>query len=142
MPGATSSVLLSRDEFRTQVLARSKGACVLCHAPAVDAHHILDRKLYPDGGYYLSNGAAVCAQCHFLCEYTQVSVEDVRLACGIVDPVLPPGLDPGVVYDKWGNRIWPSGLRSAGPLVNDRGMRKALCRGGLMGALMMDGYWE
>ena len=40
---------------------RAHGRCVLCDAVAVDAHHVLDRKLYPDGGYYLGNGAAVCS---------------------------------------------------------------------------------
>lgn len=134
--------LLSRSDFKDQVFARSKGLCVLCGAPAVDAHHILDRKLYPDGGYYLSNGAAVCAPCHLDCEHTRVSVEQVRQAAGIPNPVLPPGLDPTALYDKWGNRLWPSGLRSAGPLASDDGMRRALAAGGVLGFLMPADYLE
>ena len=30
----------------------------------VDAHHIMDRRLWKDGGYYLSNGAALCSKHH------------------------------------------------------------------------------
>lgn len=134
--------LLSRDQFRERVFTRSSGACVLCCAPAVDANHILDRKLYPDGGYYLSNGAAVCGDCHLDCEYTRVSVGRVRQAAGITDPVLPPGFEQTAIYDKWGNRQWASGLRSAGPLEQDAGMRRALAAGGVLGQLMPAYYGE
>ena len=41
--------LLSRTDFDALVKHRSHGRCVLCGVPAVDAHHVLDRKLYPDG---------------------------------------------------------------------------------------------
>lgn len=134
--------LLSRDQFRERIFARSLGACVLCGKPAADAHHILERKLYPDGGYYLSNGAAVCEQCHLDCEYTRVSVERVRQAAGITDPVLPPGFGLDTIYDKWGNRQWSSGLRSVGPLEQDTGMRRALAAGGVLGLLMPAAYRE
>lgn len=34
--------------------------CVFCKKPATEVHHILDRKLFDDGGYYENNGASVC----------------------------------------------------------------------------------
>ncbi len=134
--------LLTREAFNAQVFARSKGKCVRCSAPAVDAHHVLERKLFLDSGYYLSNGAAVCGQCHLACEYTTLSVEQVRELAGIQTPVLPAGVPPGQVVDKWGNRVWPSGLRSEGPLAQDTGMRRALAAGGFLGLLMPANYTE
>ena len=134
--------LLTREAFNAKVFARSAGKCVRCGAPAVDAHHVLERKLFPDGGYYLSNGAAVCGPCHLDCEYTTLSVERVRELAGIQSPVLPPGIFPGDTVDKWGNRLWPSGLRSEGPLAQDTGMRRALAAGGFLGLLMPSDYTE
>jgi hypothetical protein len=124
--------LLSREDFKIQVLARSRGKCVFCGAPAVDAHHILDRKLFVDGGYRLSNGAAVCAEHHWRCETTELSVEAVIAACGLSAPYLPEGFDPARRYDKWGNEILQGDWRLAGPLFNDDGARKALAKGGVL----------
>ncbi len=121
--------LLTREMFKSQVLAASAGRCVLCARPAVDAHHILERKLFMDGGYRLSNGAAVCSECHWRCETTEISVEAVLVACGRQTPLLPEGFDPTRHYDKWGNEILPNGRRRPGPLFNDPGARKALQKG-------------
>lgn len=134
--------LLSRAEFKAKVFARSAEKCVFCGLAAVDAHHILERKLFSDGGYYLANGAAVCDRHHWACETTELSVETVRRQCGIDKPHLPPGFEAGALYDKWGNRIWPSGLRSWGPLQGDTGARKALAAGGFLGRLMPPDYTE
>lgn len=118
--------LLTREKFKEEVFARSKGKCVFCDAIAVDAHHILDRKLFPDGGYYLSNGAAVCEDHHLECEYTVISVEEVREKAGITEYVLPPGFFQKVTYDKWGNLVNLDGTRCAGPIFEDTGCQKAL----------------
>jgi len=48
-----SDQLLTRDEFREGVFARDRHTCVNCRKPGVDAHHIMERRLFPDGGYYL-----------------------------------------------------------------------------------------
>ena len=58
--------LLTRTEFRTIGLKRFGGLCCVpgCKQQAVDAHHIMDRKLWKDGGYYLSNCAPLCAKHH------------------------------------------------------------------------------
>lgn len=137
-----SRKLLSREAFKAEVFRRNAGRCVFCELCAADAHHILERKLFADGGYYVDNGAAVCESHHLLCERTVLSVEQVRAAAGISEVVLPEDFDPRVAYDKWGNRLWPSGLRSWGPLQHDTGARRALAAGGFLGCMMPSEYCE
>lgn len=124
--------LLAREEFKRAVFARDRGACVICGAPAVDAHHIIDRKLFSDGGYYLGNGASLCSHCHLQAEMTTISVETIRAVCAIATPVLPEGLDPTQDYDKCGNALIAGGLRRPGPMFQDDGARKILARAGLL----------
>lgn len=130
-------VLLDREAFRAAAFARDGGRCVLCGAPAADAHHILERRLFRSererGGYFLDNGASVCAACHLACELTTVSVEEVRRACGIEHAVVPEHLDPDRSYDKWGNPVLADGRRLRGELFDDPSVRKALARGGVLG---------
>ncbi len=126
------AILLSRDDFREGVLARDGHKCVICGEPAVDAHHIIERRLFPDGGYYLENGASVCARHHWQCEMTTISVERVREACGILKPVLPPHLYDDQIYDKWGNIVMPNGRRLKGELFFDESVQKVLDEGGAL----------
>ena len=121
--------LLSREDFKRLVLAASAGRCVLCLKPASAAHHIMERKLFSDGGYRLSNGAAVCDECHWRCETTEISVEQVLCARGLESPLLPEGLSVHKSYDKWGNEVLPDGRRLPGPLFEDPGVQKALRKG-------------
>ena len=123
---------LERARFRAEAFRRDGGRCVLCGAPAEDAHHILDRKLWPDGGNHLGNAASVCGPCHLRCEMTLVSVPDIRRASGIGRPTVPPGMDPGTETDKWGNPVLPDGRRLPGPLFTDDGCRRILARGGVL----------
>jgi hypothetical protein len=99
--------LLTREEFRKQVFERDKYCCVICKTPGndstLDPHHILDRKLFDDNGYYLSNGASLCEECHIKAERCELSVEEIREAAGIKNIILPSNLKVGVIYDKWGN---------------------------------------
>lgn len=118
--------LLTRDDFREGVFARDKHKCVFCGEPAQDAHHILERRLWPDGGYYLDNGASVCGKHHIMCETTELSVEDVRIACGILKPIIPPHLYDDQVYDKWGNPVMPNGTRLKGELFFDESVQKVI----------------
>lgn len=124
--------LLSRTEFNEQVFGRDNHKCVMCGEPAIDAHHILDRKLFSDGGYYLSNGASVCSSCHYKCEKTIISVEEVRQACGIKEPCLPENLSHDKEYDKWGNEVLENGYRNQGVLFFDDGVQKILKKAGLI----------
>lgn len=128
----THTGLMSRQAFGAAVFARDRHRCMACGAPAVDAHHILDRKLFADGGYYLDNGASVCSPCHLEAEKTLLSVEALRAACGIADPPLPEGFREGAVYDKWGNEILADGRRLPGPMIDDDGARKILAQAGIL----------
>jgi hypothetical protein len=126
--------LLTRDEFREKVFARDGHKCVFCGKPAVDAHHILERRLWGESqGYYLSNGASVCEEHHIMCETTELSVEDVRQACKIEKFVIPDHLYDGHIYDKWGNLILDNGQRMKGELFNDESVQKILKKGGKLG---------
>ena len=71
--------LLSREEFKKQTFARTSDKCCCpgCTNEAVDAHHIMDRKLWSDGGYYLSNGAALCSDCHLKAEHGEYTPKDM-----------------------------------------------------------------
>lgn len=84
--------LLTREEFKEHVFAKTNGKCCVpgCDCEAVDAHHIMDRKLWSDGGYYLTNGAALCSKHHLDAEqgritpkqcldYMNINVTDVRV---------------------------------------------------------------
>lgn len=124
--------LLTREEFRRSVFARDSHKCVFCDEMAADAHHIMERRLWPDGGYYLENGASVCADHHLECEQTLISVEEVAQACGITRILVPPHLYPDQAYDKWGNPVLPNGTRLRGELFFDESVQKVLNEGGVL----------
>lgn len=131
--------LLTRDQFREGVFARDGHKCVFCGKRAedtpegkLDAHHILERRLWPDGGYYLENGATVCEEHHLECEKTLFSVEDVRLAAGITKVCVPDTMYEDQQYDKWGNPLLDNGRRSRGPLFFDESVQKVLDQGGVL----------
>lgn len=118
--------LLTRDQFREAVFARDKYKCLGCGARAEDAHHITERKLFPDGGYYIENGASVCGPCHLKAEATILSCDELRQKAGIKDVVLPPGFDPALSFDKWGNVINADGTRTPGPMFHEPGVQKIM----------------
>jgi hypothetical protein len=101
--------LITRDEFRESVFARDQYKCVYCGKKAVDAHHILDRSLFADGGYYIDNGASLCEDCHIEAEKCFITVEELRKLAGITTIILPDGFDEKIIYDKWGNTVESSG---------------------------------
>lgn len=118
--------LLTRDDFREHVFARDGHKCLMCPEPAVDAHHIIERKLWPDGGYYLENGASVCEPHHIEAEETRISCDDLRERAGITKFPLPPHLYSDQAYDKWGNPVLPNGMRLRGELFEDPSVQKIL----------------
>jgi hypothetical protein len=124
--------LLTRNKFRDLVFKRDYNLCVFCNESAVDAHHILERRLWPDGGYYLNNGASVCEKHHLDCEMTSISVEDIREACNITKKILPPHLYSDQIYDKWGNIILINGQRLKGELFFDESVQKILAKGNVL----------
>lgn len=97
--------LLSREDFKEAVFNRDGNKCVICKNSAIDAHHIMDRKLFDDGGYYINNGASLCSEHHLEAERGDITVEEIRHASEIKEIVLPEGFDPKLIYDKWGQEV-------------------------------------
>lgn len=131
--------LLTRDEFREGVFKRDGYRCVFCGKSAeettegkLDAHHIIERRLWGNGGYYLDNGATVCEEHHLECERTVRSVEEVRAQCGIQRIVVPDQFYPEQPIDKWGNYLLEDGRRTRGELYYDESVQKVLRDGGVL----------
>lgn len=120
------SKLLTRDHFREGVFARDLYKCVVCGDPAKDAHHIIERRLFDDGGYYLDNGASLCEVHHIEAEKTLIDAQWLRDKIGIKNVVLPKGYYRDTKYDKWGNIILPNGMRMRGELFEDESVQKIL----------------
>lgn len=125
-------VLYTRDEFREKVFSRDKHACVVCGRPAKDAHHIIERRLFSNGGYYLENGASLCEDHHILAERTVLSCEEIRERVGITKIVIPDHMYDDLDYDKWGNILLPNGFRLRGELFYDESVQKILSDGDLL----------
>ena len=124
--------LLARDEFRDSVFKRDKYACVNCSNPSKDAHHIIERRLFSDGGYYLENGASLCSDCHLLAEQTLLSCEEIRRKLKVEHFPIPEHFYSDINYDKWGNIIQPDGTRLKGELFYDLSVQKILGEGGVL----------
>lgn len=85
-----------RQNFRDTCFKRDKYSCVMCGFKSslekalqdLDAHHITDRTLMPNGGYVAANGISLCSSCHEKAEeyhstgaaYIGYSVEDLYKA--------------------------------------------------------------
>lgn len=124
--------LLSRNEFQVSVSRRDKGLCVHCGNPGLDAHHLIDRSLFDDGGYYLSQGVFVCSKCHLLAESTVLDCRELRAAAGITNIILPDHFESDERYDKWGNPFQgPARLR--GEMFWNEGVQRLLEEAGLLG---------
>lgn len=118
--------LLSREQFNELTFKRDNHTCVFCNDTKIVAHHIIERKLFPDGGYYLNNSASVCDEHHWAVEKTDISVKEVWSKCGIINPSLPPHFDPNLEYDKWGNIILNNGMRTPGEMFYLENVQKIL----------------
>jgi 5-methylcytosine-specific restriction endonuclease McrA len=61
-----------RTLFRDACYKRDGYRCAMCYFKSspdnaqedLDAHHITDRRLMPNGGYVKENGISLCAECH------------------------------------------------------------------------------
>ena len=124
--------LLTQDQFCEAVLARDKCRCVICGSEAAESHHIMERRLFDDGGYYLENGATLCEEHHVQAQQTVLSCEEIRAAAEIATAVLPDHLYPDERWDKWGNMILKDGRRIRGELFSDESVQKILAAGGVL----------
>ena len=130
-------MLLTRDQFREQVFARDNHKCVICGNPADAVHHIIDRSLFHDEGYYLDNGVSLCKEHHIEAEQTAISCEELRYKAGITQVILPDhfeieNFETIETYDHWGNIVLPTGMRTPGELFNQENVQKILDQAGFL----------
>ena len=123
---------MTRDEFREGVFATDNHKCVICGKPAMDAHHILERRLFDNGGYFFDNGASLCFNHHIEAEQTTLSCDEIRLKAGITNIVIPEHFYGDQTYDKWGNIILPTEQRIKGELFYDESVQKILKQGNVL----------
>jgi len=87
-----------RKMFRDACYKRDGFRCAMCNFKSskdkaeqeLDAHHITDRNLMPNGGYVKENGISLCAPCHIKAEeyhstgvvYLGYAPEDLYKAIG------------------------------------------------------------
>lgn len=128
----SKDLLLSRDDFRALVFERDGYKCVICGDKAQDAHHIMERRLFTNGGYFKDNGASLCGKCHIEAEKTLLPPHLLRTRAGIKNIVLPEHLYKDAIYDKWGNIMLPNGTRIKGELFYDESVQKILKAGNVL----------
>lgn len=89
----TSNQLLERHAFREQALDRDGGQCLVpwCGEDADEVHHIIERSLWSDGGYYLNNGASVCNHHHQYAEENYIAPHSFWRWLGVEDIPVPEG---------------------------------------------------
>ena len=99
----------NRTEFRNAVFERDNHKCVIpwCNEPPADAHHLIERKLWPkeSGGYLLDNGVSVCKTHHMRAEGDVITPMALREYAGIKTTVIPDSTDINLDVSKWGNAL-------------------------------------
>ena len=122
--------LLSRDNFRELVFKRDNYKCIICdEVNNLDAHHIIERRLFNNGGYFIDNGATLCSKHHIMAEETTLSCEEIRNKLNIYKFPIPEHLYDDINYDKWGNILLSNGTRLKGDLFYDESVQKILKQG-------------
>ena len=122
-------ILLNREEFKQLVFKRDNCQCVVCQNDAVDAHHIIDRSLFENGGYFIDNGVSLCEKHHIEAEQTLISCAKLRELSKIENIIYPENLSLTefvVDYDKWGNPILKNGKRLKGYIFHQDNVQKIL----------------
>lgn len=96
----------NRKSFRQAVFSRDDHTCIVpwCQNTAVDAHHILERELWSNGGYTPQNGVSVCERHHKRAEDDLIPPQAFYNWAGIEDPPLPNSVET-IDVDKWGNEL-------------------------------------
>lgn len=93
----------NRHKFRENCFKRDNNECVVpwCDSEAVDAHHIIERREWSNGGYFAKNGASVCSKHHKYAEKNMIPPQAFWMWLGIDNPITPDGYDVNI--NKWGD---------------------------------------
>ena len=115
------NTLLTREEFKELGFRRTEGKCCVpgCCENAVDAHHIMDRKLWKNGGYFLSNCAPVCEKHHLDCEAGAYTPRQVMEFAKIpMDELQKPSSFDWMTDEEYRDMFMNEDLDKFGILVN------------------------
>jgi hypothetical protein len=122
---------VDRDAFREAVFVRDNNRCVICGCSEnLAAHHIIERKMFPDGGYVPDNGATLCERHHLEAEACILTCEEIRDKAGISRVVVPPRWIGTACekerISKWGDILDHNGnIIVEGPLFRSEQWNKA-----------------
>lgn len=96
----------NRKKFRQEVFGRDNNNCIVpwCSNESDDAHHILERELWEDGGYIKDNGASVCNHHHKYAETNNIPPQAFYMWAGIENPPTPKCVDT-INVNKWGEEF-------------------------------------
>lgn len=98
----------NRKEFRETVFSRDDNECIVpwCESTAEDAHHLIERDLWKDGGYIPNNGVSVCNHHHQAAETNDIPPQSFWMWIGIEKEniKLPDTISTWQV-DKWGDEF-------------------------------------
>ena len=112
---------MTRQEFKSAVFAVTKGKCCVpgCNCDAVDAHHILDRHLWKDYGYRMSNGAALCAEHHLDAENGKITPRQCMEYMGIKkeDIEMPEAFNEVMTYEEYVDFLLNDEINVSGELI-------------------------
>ncbi|MBB4866795.1 hypothetical protein HNP46_005702 [Pseudomonas nitritireducens] len=128
-----SPILLSEQQFVLNVRNRDKDRCVVCRAAADHAHHIMDTRLFDNGGHYLGNGVSLCDQHRQDAMTTLLNTQKLRDAAGIPEIIIPDHLVASDRYDRYGNQLQPNGTRMKGELFDLEDVQWLLLQANLLG---------
>jgi hypothetical protein len=103
---------MTRKKFRRVCVERDDRECVIpsCNSTVTanpeengEVHHIIERKLWDDGGYFEKNGASVCNHHHRLAEDNIIPPQAFWYWINVDNPETPSGKDVNI--DKWGDEM-------------------------------------
>lgn len=96
--------LLERHEFRQKALKRDNNTCIVpwCSEEADEVHHIIERSLWTDEGYYMGNAASVCNPHHKMAENNHIPPQAFWRWIN-ENPVTPEDLSQDI--NKWGEEF-------------------------------------
>ena len=130
------NILLNREDFKSLVLKRDNHKCIMCDETTnLAVHHIIDRSLFENSGYFINNGVSLCEKHHIDAETTTISCQELREKAGIKNIIYPDYLNLTefvIDYDKWCNPIYKNGKRGKGYIFFQENVQKMLKQGNVL----------